>query len=363
MSAPTPEPPSGSTRDPLPRAVAINLLGLLLAGAFAVLRPFLISVAWAGVLVSTTWPLYRRVLSRWQGHQGLAAMTMTVLLVLTIFGPAATIAWILAAEAKHVLQHVQLLTQGPPPSLPDWLVRLPIIGERMANLVQLAFQDPTIVKDWIAENRERLSQFAVATIGDVGRNIGKTLVSLLTAYFMYRHGERLIAQARIVIERFAGPRVRALIPTVGTTTKAVVYGILMTALAQGCLAGVGFWFTGVAAPVLLGVTTAFASLIPFGPPFVWLPAALWLLLNGAVVKGVVLLAWGTLVVSTIDNILRPYFISQATRLPVLLIFFGVLGGASAFGLIGLFLGPIVLVILLILWREWAQENVLPTDRP
>jgi predicted PurR-regulated permease PerM len=237
---------------------------------------------------------------------------------------------------------------------------LPLIGETIAKLVRSAFEDPQVVKDWFATHRQQLSSFAFSTIGDVGRNVGKIAVSLLTAYFFYRHGEAIVAQLRTVIERFAGPRVRSHIPTVGLTIRAVVYGILMTALAQGVLAGVGFWFTGVEAPVLLGIATCFASLIPFGPPFVWLPAAVWLLARGDTARGLVLLAWGALVVSTIDNVLRPYFISQATKLPILMIFFGVLGGVSAFGLIGLFVGPIILVILLVLWREWASHSTSAT---
>jgi predicted PurR-regulated permease PerM len=345
----------------LPRTVAVVLLVLLLIGAFFVLRPFLISVAWAGILVSTTWPLHRRLLGLLEGKPTLSASLMTLALVVTIVGPAATIAWMITAEASRLVEAAQAALQQGPPHLPAWLTNLPLIGEKITRVVKAAWEDPQMVKDWLASHREVVSSFAFSKIGDVGRNLGKIAVSLLTAYFLYRHGEVIVRQLRIVIDRFAGPSVRAHLATVGITIRAVVYGILMTALAQGVLAGIGFWFTGVGAPVLLGIATCFASLIPFGPPFVWLPAAIWLLARGDAARGLVLLAWGALVVSTIDNVLRPYFISQATKLPILMIFFGVLGGVSAFGLIGLFVGPIILVILLVLWREWASHSTSATS--
>jgi predicted PurR-regulated permease PerM len=319
------------------------------------LKPFLISVAWAGILVSATWPVYRRMLQLLHGRETASALIMTLLLVLTIFGPAATIAWILTAEARGLLDSLQSMDYSAPPTLPEWLTHAPIVGEPLAQSIAAAWADPAVIKAWLAQYRGQASAVLVAWAGDLGRNAAKTLVCLVSAYFLYRHGESIIAQSRTVIARFAGARVHALIPTVGSTIKAVVYGILMTALAQGTLAAIGFWFTGVGAPVLLGVITTFASLIPFGPPFIWLPAAVWLFVKGSTVQGIILVAWGVLVVGTIDNVLRPFFISQATRLPILLIFFGVLGGVSAFGLIGLFIGPVILVILLVLWRDWSEH--------
>jgi predicted PurR-regulated permease PerM len=138
-------------------------------------------------------------------------------------------------------------------------------------------------------------------------------------------------------------------------TKAVVWGLVATALAQGALAGLGYWWAGVDAPVLFGAVTALVAMLPFGAPFVWGSIGIWLLVSGNLTAGIGLLVWGALVVSWIDNLIRPLVISSATRIPFLLVLFGVLGGLAAFGLIGLFLGPVILAVLVAVWREWLEE--------
>jgi predicted PurR-regulated permease PerM len=146
-------------------------------------------------------------------------------------------------------------------------------------------------------------------------------------------------------------------------TKAVVWGLVATALAQGLVAGLGYWWAGMHAPVLLGAITALIALIPFGTPFAWGTIAAWLLISGDTVAGLGLIAWGVLVVSWVDNLVRPLVISNATRIPFLLVMFGVLGGLAAFGLVGLFLGPVVLAVLMAVWREWMEESDLRLPLP
>jgi predicted PurR-regulated permease PerM len=192
-------------------------------------------------------------------------------------------------------------------------------------------------------------------LGDVGRNAGKLALALFTVFFLYRDGESLVRQARRVLRRFLGKRVEGYIAAAGAMTKAVVWGLVATALAQGALAGLGYWWAGVNAPVLLGALTALVAMLPFGAPFVWGAICLWLLVSGDLTAGVGLLVWCALVVSWVDNLIRPLVISSATRIPFLLVLFGVLGGLAAFGLIGLFLGPVILAVLVAVWREWLEE--------
>jgi predicted PurR-regulated permease PerM len=159
-----------------------------------------------------------------------------------------------------------------------------------------------------------------------------------------------------VLQRFVGARVERYLSAAGATTKAVVYGLILTALAQGTLAGLGYWMAGVHAPVLLAVLTAVIALVPFGAPLVWGSLGVWLLLTGHSAAGLGLLLWGMLVVSWIDKLVRPMVISSASHVPFLLVMFGVLGGVAAFGLIGLFVGPVVLAIVMALWREWLERS-------
>lgn len=149
----------------------------------------------------------------------------------------------------------------------------------------------------------------------------------------------------------------------GQTVRAVTYGILLTALAQGALATLGYWVVGVGAPVLLGAATTFLALIPFGASIVYVPVSGWLLVQGRPVAGLLLLAWGILAVSTVDNVIRSWFISGTTQVPFLLVFLGVLGGLATFGAIGLFVGPVTITLLLLLWREWTEPAPREVDAP
>ena len=134
----------------------------------------------------------------------------------------------------------------------------------------------------------------------------------------------------------------------------MVYGILLTAIAQGLLAGLGYWVAGVPAPVLLTLVTILLALVPFATPFVWGGVAVWLLVQGHTLEAIGLAVWGTLVISWVDNLIRPLVISSATKISFLLVMFGVLGGLAAFGFVGLFIGPVILAILLAVWREWLE---------
>ena len=157
-------------------------------------------------------------------------------------------------------------------------------------------------------------------------------------------------------KEFSGPRVHDYLDAIGATTQAVVYALILGAIAQGTVAGIGYFFAGVEAPVLMGAITVLVALIPFGAPLVWGSLALWMLVTGDLWHGIGLLLWGLLVVSWVDNLVRPMVISNATRMPFLLVVFGVLGGVLAFGLVGLFIGPVLLAVSLAIWREWLEEH-------
>jgi predicted PurR-regulated permease PerM len=140
-------------------------------------------------------------------------------------------------------------------------------------------------------------------------------------------------------------------------TRAVLYGLLITAFAQGLMAGIGYQVVGLQAPVLLGVLTGVLSAVPaIGTAIVWVPMSAWLLLTGPIWKGILLLLWGIVLVHPIDNVLRPLLISNATRVPFLLVMFGAIGGLTVFGLVGVFVGPVLLGIAMVIWREWATQE-------
>ena len=158
-----------------------------------------------------------------------------------------------------------------------------------------------------------------------------------------------------VVERFFARRLDRYLEAAGAMLKAAIFGLLVTAIVQGAIAGVGFAVFGVEAPVLLGVLTAVASIIPVvGTFLIWGSASVWLAATGHAWAALGLCAWGVILVHPADNILRPLLISSSTRLPFLLVMFGVVGGLAAFGLAGLIIGPVVLAIATAVWREWAD---------
>ena len=333
--------------------VGAGIIAGLVVGAFLVLQPFLVPVIWAAILVYTTWPVYRRIRAWLWESKVWPALLMTILLILAVAGPAVLLSVALAEEATGVYR-VAKAWAAQPPELPAWLRDLPWIGERLAAWRAELLADPRWGQTWVTQNAGWLADRILGFAGGVGRNLVKLGLTLLTVAFLYFHWETLTSQTRTVMHHLAGPRVASLMRAAGETVRAVWYGILLTAAAQGLLAGLGFWAIGLPAPVLLGAATGFLALVPFGPPLIWFPAGLWMLAQVSLWKGLALLAWGALAVSGIDNVLRPLFIGSATRIPYLLVFFGVLGGLGAFGLLGLFLGPTILSVLLVVWREWAE---------
>lgn len=350
------------------RVVLGLLLGGLLLLTYAVIKPFLAPVAWAVILAYVTWPLVVRFRALVRGRKTIAALAMTILLTAAFVLPILWVALLLRSElASFYNTAASLLSRGEF-TLPAFLADLPVLGAWLQETLEELARDPAALRGQIAGWVEARATESLNVVGGVGRNAAKLGFALITVFFLYRDGERVLAQAQLVLHRFLGSRVDPYLAAVGSMTTAVVWGLLATAIAQGIVAGVGYWWFGLQAPVLLGAITAAIALIPFGTPFVWGAIGVWLIARGDTFDGVGLLLWGTLVVSWVDNLVRPLVISNATRIPFLLVMFGVLGGLAAFGLVGLFLGPVILAVLMAVWREWLEESAVqrpagPTANP
>jgi len=340
-----------------PLTVALFLTTLLVL-SYMVLRDFLVPLVWAAILVYTSWPLHQWLSRRFGNRVNLCALLMTLLLATAIVIPLLGITAMLGDELATAYRAVLTqLTAGPPP-LPASLADIPWLGERLQSLLdRLTGDDPAVIRAWLAERGPRWIDEARQILGAIGRNTFKLGITLLALFFLYRDGERIITETRLVLQLFLGTRVEGYWLAVTATTRGVVYGLVLTALAQGVLAGLGYWVADVRTPVLLGTLTALLALIPFGAPLIWGSTGLWLLVTGETWAGTGLLLWGALVVSMVDNVIRPLAISSATRIPFFLVLLGVMGGLRAFGLVGLFLGPIVLAVMLAVWRERLEERV------
>jgi predicted PurR-regulated permease PerM len=333
-----------------------GLVGL----AFMVIAPFLAAIAWASVLAYATWPLAERIRYLCNNRDTLAASLATALLALTLFLPLIWLIWLAQQELGNLLPVLQSFL-AKPPAVPEAIRNLPWLGEwlmqQQAHFTNNPQSATVFVKAWLATHSAEISVLA----GGLGKNFAKLIFVIVILFFFYRDGKRIVCELRHVLERFIGINTHDYLHVACTTTRAVVYGILLTAFVQGLVAGLGYWVAGLASPVMFGVFTMILALIPLGTPLAWGTAGLWLLLQGETAAAIGLWIWGAAVVSQLDNFLRPLFISSISPIPFLLVLFGVLGGLLAFGLVGLFIGPIVLTVVWAVWREWTahlQEKIV-----
>ncbi|PTQ91319.1 putative PurR-regulated permease PerM [Agitococcus lubricus] len=344
----------------LHRALLAIILIILFVLAYQVLAIFMIPVAWAGILAYVTWPAYARLQRRFPYHPNTVAGLMSFALTLLIVVPLLVAIFTLRHEAALVYDLIASKIGQGSFQLPTWLKTWPFAKELQAFLDNLLANPESFkaqIQIWFQKGFGAAAQVA----GSIGKNVAKLMMVLFILFFFYRDGEKIVAQVQRALQVLIGERVHRYIQAIGDTTRAVVYGIVLTALAQGFLAGVGYAVAGLESPVFLAALTAMIAMIPFGTPFAWGSIALWLMMSGQHVAGIGLALWGALVVSSIDNVIRPLVISSATQIPFLLVMFGVLGGLSAFGMVGLFLGPVILAILLAIWQQWLDDKPTAED--
>jgi predicted PurR-regulated permease PerM len=281
---------------------------------------------------------------------------MTILVIFVVIAPLTVLVTALADDITKLAGGITRVLEQGPSAPPNWVRGLPIVGESVAAYWENLTNDAPA---FIVEAKKLtgpVTDIALAGGAAFGAGLLKLGLSIFITFFLFLHGRRMISFMHQVSERVAGPRAKRLLAIIGMTVKGVVYGMIGTALAQGLLAGIGFWIAGVPQSLLLGCLTFALSFVPAGPPFVWGPVALFLLLQGSVAWGIFIAIWGLLVVSGVDNFLRPYLLNQNSNLPVLLGLFGLIGGVLAFGLIGLFLGPTLLAVAYNLFLEWAAAQ-------
>lgn len=339
----------------LQRAIVGGLLaGLLLLG-FEVLQSFIVPFIWAAILAFVCWTPNLWLTKKLGGHRTLAALCMTLLVTAAVIVPSGWLVILLRTEAVSAYAAVnESLMQGP--RLPEFLFRLPLVGSWLQNYDQQLIANPGALRASL-QTLFNNSYGAIGNlVGDVGRNLAKLFISMISLFFVFRDGDAFAAQARSLLERFVGVRVHGYLQAAGATVKAVLISLVLCALAQGILAGLGYWVAGVRAPVFAAAVTGIAAMIPFVVPFVWGGIVAWLYISGHTAAATGLLLWCVLVVSWIDNLIRPLVIGHATRVHFLLVMFGVLGGLGAFGLVGLFVGPVILAVLAAIWREWQVSQ-------
>jgi predicted PurR-regulated permease PerM len=339
----------------LERNLGWIVLLLLLIGCLLVLRPFASALLWAVVLCSSSWPLYQRLLKLLHGRRTWAALLMALGMVLVMLLPFFVVGITLGDNVKELTSAAQTWLRVGPHGPPAWLAKVPVVGQQASERWQVLTTDTAKLLEVTKRFIEPVGSGLLVVSVAIGSGLFQLALSIFIAFFFFRDGLMLAERLTTSVDRIGGERGRHLLGVAGNTVRGVVYGILGTGLVQAVMAGIGFVIAGVPGAALLALLTFFLSVVPVGPPLVWLPAALWLFHRGSTGWGIFMLAWGV-VVSSVDNVVKPWLISQGSDLPFILIFFGVLGGAMVFGFIGVFIGPTLLAVGYRLVEEWAAIN-------
>lgn len=342
----------------LQRILLFGLLFILLFLGFDILKYFIVPVLWACIIAYMTWPMYKRILQLCGANRPtLSASIMITLVVLVIGVPLTFAIFILQHEGRNLYFDLQRQFSSGHLTVPDIIRQLPIIGKEITRTVREINTDPNSLSQTIGLWIQGHLNYGKFVLNEITKNIVKLGFAIMSLFFFYRDGQTILQQVSKALEMVIGPRIHHYLDTISETTRAVVYGVGLTAIAQALLAGVSYFVAGVPNPMVLTIVTFLLALIPFGPPIAYGAVSLWLFSQGQTVEAIGVMLWGVCIVSTADNVIRPLVISGATKIPFLLIMFGVLGGLASFGLVGLFIGPVILAVLLAIWREWLHETI------
>jgi predicted PurR-regulated permease PerM len=340
--------------------VQIAAIVLLVVGCLLVLQPFLGALLAAAILCFSTWPVYHVIENRTGGRRWLAALAMTLLILLVLVVPLALIALSFRDDVPLLVENARDLFARGLPGPPEWVAGIPLVGEQL----DAAWREYAESRDKLGEALKRFSQPAREVLVKTGLIIAEgvlqfTLIAFI-AYFFFRDGAALVEALRNALSRVAGDFTERLLSVVGGTINGVVYGIVGTGLAQALAALIGFLVAGVPGAVMLASLTFILSIIPAGPALIWIGAAVWLGYGGHTGWAVFMVLWGFFVVSGIDNVVKPLLISRGAAMPFVLVLLGVFGGVLAFGFVGIFLGPTLLAVGYNLVRRWTESRAAAT---
>lgn len=344
---------ASTTGSSLERKIAAVVTVALVVGCGLVLLPFVSAILWSLILCVATWPVYMRLLRWFKQRRTLVAFIMAALMILVLLLPFIIVGVTLADNVKALTAAAKDWTDQAPPGPPEWLAKVPVIGQSASDYWKSLTSDTA--KLW--EHARKLIEPAGVWVLKIGLALGRGVVqlamSVFIAIFLFRDGAALGGILDDSVNRIFGERGKHLLTVAVSTIRGVVYGILGTALFQAVLAGFGFLIAGVPGATVLALFTFFSAVVPVvGTALVWLPAAAWLFYQGSTGWGVFMIVWG-LIVANVDNVIKPLIIGKGSSMPFILILFGVLGGAMAFGFIGLFIGPTLLAVAYRLVSEWV----------
>jgi predicted PurR-regulated permease PerM len=334
----------------------VLVIGALLAGSAWTLLPFLNAMIWATTLAIATWPMLLRVQRLTGGRRPLAVAIMTLLILLVFIMPfALAINTLLDAAGRSPAVMNDFLAQGlgPPPA---WIAKIPVLGVQLAERWQtVAAGGPGALAALVQPYARAAASWAIAATGGFGRIAVLILLTIVLVTILYSKGETAARGALAFAHRLGGEAGERTIHLAGQAIRSVALGVVLTALVQSLLAGLGLYFCGIPHPGILTAIAFVLGIAQIGPVLVLVPSVIWLYWSGSPGWATGLLIW-SLPVLALDNVMRPILIRRGVQLPLLLIFAGVIGGLIGFGVVGLFVGPVVLAATYTLAKDWVARG-------
>jgi predicted PurR-regulated permease PerM len=357
LSSQPPDPAASVAR--APRAdiarltLAVLCLLLLIVASLYVLRPFLAALVWATTVVVATWPLFRRLEARLH-RRGPAVAVMTLAMLLLLIVPMSAAVATVVGSVDQVTAIAQRLTTAGLPAPPPWMTGLPLVGAK------LTAAGPEGLATQLAPYATAAAAFVLGRLGSLGGTLLQFLLVVVLSAILYTNGETAARGARRFGRRLAGERGEGSVVLAGQAIRGVALGVAVTAIIQTALGSLGLFAAGVPFAALLSAIMLVLCIAQLGPALILFPSVGWLYWSGHTTWGTILLVW-SLLVSVLDNFLRPVLIKRGADLPLLLIFAGVIGGLVGFGLVGIFVGPVVLAVSYTLLEAWIEEGLGKAD--
>jgi predicted PurR-regulated permease PerM len=347
---------TGPTSDLTRTTLAVLFICLLIAACFLVMRPFLSPLLWAAMIVIATWPNFLRLQSRLWGKRWLAVLVATVVLLLFLIVPVCLAVVTILNRSDEIVGWFKSLSTVKIPPSPGWIQSIPLVGRAAAERWQhLAAISPQELSKLVSPYATTLVAWFVGQAGNLTLLVFNFLLSVAIAAVLYAKAETAADGIRRFARRLASQTGDEVAMLSVKAIRGVALGIVVTAVVQSSLAGLGLFVAGVPAAGLLTAVALMLCIAQVGPVLVMIPAAIWLFYSGQTLTGSLFSVWA-LFVCTIDNFLRPVLIRKGADLPMLLIITGVIGGLVSLGIIGLFIGPVILAVTFTLLRAWVSRG-------
>ena len=334
--------------------MAILFISMLIFASFWLVHPFLTAFIWATTIVVATWPLLLGLQKRLWGKRRLAVAVMTVVLLLVLVVPLSLAVFTIIDKADDIMGWVKALSSFTVPPPPQWLANIPLVGAKLADRwQQISALSPEDLSARLAPYAGKAVSWFVSKAGSAGMMILQFLLTVIISAILYANGETAATGVMAFGRRLAGQKGEEAAVLAAKAIRGVALGVALTAIIQSVLGGIGLAVTGVPAAAVLTAVMFMLCVAQLGPGLVLIPSIILLYWRGDTLWGTVLLVW-SLPVGILDNFLRPALIRKGADLPLLLIFTGVIGGLIAFGIIGLFIGPVVLAVAYTLLKAWVS---------